>query len=65
MGDFLFDTHSKPVFSEVWKLYREAIKKFPKALTLVEWDDDIPAFNILEEEALKAKKIQSEVMLEP
>ena len=26
-GDFLFDTHSQPVFPEVWQLFSEYIKK--------------------------------------
>tara|TARA_Y100000590_G_scaffold323369_1_gene366308 strand:+ start:19550 stop:20431 length:882 start_codon:yes stop_codon:yes gene_type:complete len=65
MGDFLFDTHSKPVYPEVWELYKLATKKAPHAPTLIEWDDDIPEFNILQNEAIKAKKIIEEVHFEP
>ena len=61
MGDFLFDTHSKPVFPEVWELFKKATEKAPHAPTLIEWDDDIPDFEVLEAEALKAKLIISEV----
>lgn len=61
MGDFLFDTHSKPVYPEVWELYKLATKKAVHAPTLIEWDDDIPEWNILQDEALKARKIIKEV----
>ncbi|RLA65642.1 MAG: hypothetical protein DRQ88_02300 [Epsilonproteobacteria bacterium] len=57
MGDFLFDTHSKPVYPEVWDLFSYVIKDLKDVPVLLEWDDDIPAFPHLEEEALKAQKI--------
>lgn len=57
MGDFLFDTHSKPVYPEVWDLFSYAIKDLKNVPVLVEWDEDIPEYNVLEAEALKAKKI--------
>jgi uncharacterized protein (UPF0276 family) len=57
MGDYLFDTHSAPVFKEVWKLYDHKIKEGSNIPTLIEWDEDIPDFPVLEAEALKAKKI--------
>jgi uncharacterized protein (UPF0276 family) len=61
LGSFLFDTHSCPALPEVWKLYEHKIKTCPKALTLFEWDEHIPDFPTLENEALKAKKIWNEV----
>lgn len=54
MGDFLFDTHSKPVYPEVWKLFSYFIKKNPHVPFMVEWDDDIPEFPIVENEVKKA-----------
>lgn len=61
MGDFLFDTHSKPVYPEVWELFRHAIKNLKDVPVLIEWDEDIPEFEVLEDEAMKAKKIWGEV----
>jgi uncharacterized protein (UPF0276 family) len=58
MGDFLFDTHSKPVYPEVWKLFEHKIKKIKDVPVLIEWDEDIPEFPILELEAQKAREIQ-------
>lgn len=57
MGEFLFDTHSKPVCSEVWQLFSYFIEKSPNVPFMIEWDDDIPEFFRAQEEALKAKKI--------
>ena len=61
MGDYLLDTHSNPVYPEVWKLYELALKKFKDVPTLIEWDEDIPEFSVLEQEMLKAKKISESV----
>jgi hypothetical protein len=56
-GLCLIDTHSKPVCSAVWELYREAIKRFGNVPTLIEWDTDIPDLSVLLAEALKADSI--------
>ncbi len=57
MGTYLFDTHSKPVYPEVWELFSRLIARAPDVPVLVEWDDDIPEFPILEAEAQKARQI--------
>lgn len=57
MGKYLFDTHSKPVHPPVWDLFRLAAQKFSHSPVLIEWDDAIPEFPVLQEEALTAKKI--------
>jgi len=58
MGDFLFDTHSRPVFPDVWKLFQHKIKNIKKTPVLIEWDEDIPEFSVLEAEAQKAREIR-------
>ena len=60
-GAFLFDTHSRPVIEEVWDLYRHALRRFGPVATLLEWDEAIPAFPELEEEARKAREIYEEI----
>ncbi len=60
-GNFLFDTHSRVVQPEVWSLYKYAVKKWPHVPTLVEWDEDVPEFSVLEEQAMEAKKIWGQV----
>lgn len=56
-GTYLFDTHSKPVWPEVWELFSKVIQKVPKIPFMIEWDEKIPSFPDLEKELLKAKKI--------
>ena len=55
MGAYVLDTHDHPVRNEVWALYREAYAACGGAPTLVEWDDDIPPFEVVHAEVLKAK----------
>jgi len=50
------DTHGKPVYPEVWKLYTHALQRFGVIPTLIEWDTDIPSLDILVAEAAKADK---------
>ena len=60
-GDYLFDTHSKPVYGKVWDLYEQFLMRDSSAPTLIEWDIDIPKFEILLDEANKAKIIWNRV----
>lgn len=57
MGKWLFDTHSRPVIEPVWDLYRDALRLYGKKSTLIEWDEDIPDWDRLAEEADQARKI--------
>jgi uncharacterized protein (UPF0276 family) len=57
METYLFDTHSKPVYPEVWDLFSRFIARAPHVPILIEWDEDIPDFSRLEEEALSAVHI--------
>lgn len=61
MGDFLFDTHSKPVYPEVWDLFIRFIKKAPETPFMMEWDEDIPEFSVVEDEVLKAVAIWNRI----
>lgn len=61
MGTYLFDTHSRHVTEDVWELFRYTIAKMPEVPVLIEWDEDIPEFSILEAEAEKARKIKKAV----
>ena len=53
----LVDTHATIVAEPVWKLYRYAIQRFGQKPTLIEWDNDIPPFATLLEEADRANRI--------
>ena len=56
-GPCLIDTHGARVAPAVWELYRVAIARFGPRPTLIEWDVDVPAFEVLEEEAATAQSI--------
>jgi uncharacterized protein (UPF0276 family) len=51
----LIDTHSRPVWPAVWALYDDALQRFGRVPTLIEWDQDIPEFAVLEAEARQAQ----------
>ena len=55
-GSHLLDTHSRPVCDPVWSLYRRALQRFGSVASLVEWDEDIPAWEVLEAECERAKR---------
>ena len=50
----LIDTHGAPGCDAVWDLYRAALQRFGAVPTLIEWDTDIPSFDVLQAEASKA-----------
>lgn len=56
-GDYMIDTHDKPVPSPVWKLYKLAQELTGGVSTLLEWDADIPEYPELVAELSKAKKV--------
>lgn len=58
---YILDTHEGPVKDEVWELYGEAIKLIGVTNTLLEWDSNIPAFEIVHAEALKANKFMQQL----
>ena len=55
--DMLIDTHDGPVCDEVLDLYTQTLNIVGKKPTLIEWDDKIPDFPILAEEASKVRKL--------
>ena len=57
----LIDTHGAPVADEVWSLYEAAVERFGPRPTLVEWDTNIPALDVLLGEAAKARRIAARV----
>lgn len=59
-GHCLIDTHGNPVFGPVWNLYGEALTRTGPVPTLIEWDTDIPALDVLLGEANKARAIMHE-----
>jgi len=60
-GAVLIDDHGSQVCEPVWALYRRAIARFGAVPTLVEWDNNIPALEVLVAEARRADSILGEV----
>lgn len=58
-GTHLLDTHSDHVRNEVWGLYARLVSRTGPVTTLVEWDEEIPAFDVVHAEALKARDVAS------
>ena len=54
-GAHLIDSHDRPVIDPVWRLYQLAWKLTGGLSTLLEWDAEIPSFDELHGEVLKAK----------
>ena len=50
------DDHGSRVSLEVWALYHEALVRFGPVPTLIEWDTNIPAFDVLLDEASQAER---------
>jgi uncharacterized protein (UPF0276 family) len=59
-GTHIVDTHSDHAIEEVWGLYRRAWKRTGPVATLYEWDEDIPGFEVVHAEALKARARRDE-----
>ena len=52
----LIDAHNSPVRDAVWALYAEAICRLGPTPTLIEWDNDVPAWPALLAEARRAER---------
>jgi len=57
----LIDSHGREVVDPVWDLYAYAIKKAGPRPTLIEWDTDIPALEVLKSEAAQAAEVLAPV----
>lgn len=51
----LVDSHSADVAEPVWQLYQQALAEFGPIATLIEWDNDIPSFARLQQQANQAE----------
>jgi hypothetical protein len=53
-GTHVIDTHIGPVIDPVWAIFGEAYRRCGGASVLLEWDAEIPAFEVVHREALRA-----------
>ena len=59
MGTHIIDTHDGHVVDPVWELYRLAHQLTGGVSTLLEWDANIPPFEVVHAEVLKARQFMS------
>ena len=55
-GTHIIDTHSDHVIDAVWDIYAASVAKSGGRPTLLEWDENIPEFEVVHAEAEKARK---------
>lgn len=55
-GTHIVDTHDQPVSDDVWALFHTAWHRTNGAATLLEWDGDVPEFERVHEEVLRARQ---------
>jgi uncharacterized protein len=53
----LIDAHDREVSDVVWSIYEKTIARVGPVPTLIEWDNDVPAWPVLKSEATKADAI--------
>jgi uncharacterized protein (UPF0276 family) len=61
-GLYLLDTHSDHVRPEVLDLYRRALRRCGSVSTLVEWDESIPSWDVLANEAAVARSVREQTL---
>ena len=63
-GWYLLDSHVGPVPDPVWDLYVRTIRRLGPVPTLVEWDEDVPAYETVVAVSQKAAQLQRECLRE-
>lgn len=58
-GTHIVDSHIGPVIDPVWELLREARKRTGPVSTLLEWDAEIPSFEVVHAEARRARDFEA------
>ena len=56
-GEIRIDDHGSKVCPQVWALFSEAVARFGRVPTLVEWDTDLPSLDVLIAEARSAQNV--------
>lgn len=60
-GDHIIDTHDSHVTEEVWRLFGLAWQLTGGCSTCLEWDGNIPSFDVYHQELLKSKLFMGEL----
>ncbi len=63
-GHYRFDDHRGPVPEEVWQLFAAALKRWGPISSLIEWDEDVPEWELLRAQQREAAR-RAELVLGP
>jgi len=55
-GTHCIDTHTGHTIEAVWQLYADVVRRAGRIATMVEWDQDIPEFEVVHAEVLRARQ---------
>ena len=61
-GGYLLDTHGEAVHQPVWELYQAALNRFGAVPTLIEWESNVPDFDVVKAEADKANQYLTQIV---
>jgi len=61
-GAYLLDDHGSPVPDAVWELYRLTRQRFGPLPTVLEWDENLPSLERLEQECDKARQMEAHAL---
>jgi len=64
-GTHIIDSHIGPVVDDVWRLLGDAWQRAGGTSVLLEWDAEIPSFEVTHAEALRAKAFAPASLREP
>lgn len=59
---YTLDSHIGPVPTNVWSLYRAALHRFGARSTLVEWDSEVPSFEVVAAESRQAAHVERDTL---
>jgi uncharacterized protein len=55
---YILDTHDRRVSDEVWSLYGHACRRLGAVTTVLEWDNDVPSVEVLEDQLAVAREVR-------
>jgi len=61
-GTYLLDTHDGLVIPEVWSLYEEAVRRFGRVSSIIEWDEQVPELEVLLDESRRAREVEARTL---
>jgi uncharacterized protein (UPF0276 family) len=64
-SSLVIDDHGSRVHEPVWRVFEHAVRRWGVRPTLIEWDTDVPALDVLLEEAQQAQTILTRHAMTP